>query len=112
MKVTPKLLISALTFIPVVAYANSPGNAELGKVKSPSCIFCHGQDGRATNPSYPNLNGQNELYLFNSMKDYQQGNRTGALAEMMKAQLSKLNEQDLRDIAAFYAGVNNNGSTK
>jgi cytochrome c553 len=37
------------------------------------------------------------------MKDYQQGNRTGALAEMMQAQLSKLNDQDLRDIAAYYS---------
>ncbi len=79
------------------------GNAELGKVKAPSCVFCHGATGEAVNPSYPNLKNQNAQYLYQSMKDYQLGNRTGALAEMMQAQLSKLNDQDLRDIAAFYS---------
>ncbi|WP_423839519.1 c-type cytochrome, partial [Vibrio cholerae] len=29
--------------------------------------------------------------------------RTGPMAEMMRAQLQRLNDQDLRDIAAFYA---------
>jgi cytochrome c553 len=98
------LIISAFAFLPTVGAANSFGNAELGKTKSPSCIFCHGKEGKAVNPSYPNLNGQNAQYLFQSMKDYQQGNRSGALAEMMKAQLSMLDEQDLKDIAAFYSG--------
>jgi cytochrome c553 len=37
------------------------------------------------------------------MKDYQNGNRQGALAEMMKAQLSRLNDQDLKDIAAYFS---------
>ena len=37
------------------------------------------------------------------MKAYQSGDRQGAYAEMMRAQLSKLDDQDLRDIAAFYA---------
>ena len=82
------------------SHATEFGNAELGKVKAPSCVFCHGE---AVNPSYPNLKNQNAQYLYQSMKDYQLGNRTGALAEMMQAQLSKLNDQDLRDIAAFYS---------
>lgn len=83
--------------------ANALGNADLGKVKSPSCVFCHGQNGQALNPSYPNLNGQNAEYLYQSMVDYQQGKRTNGMAQMMAAQLRQLNEQDLRDIAAFYA---------
>lgn len=79
------------------------GNASLGPLKTPSCRFCHGIDGIATIPSYPNLQCQNERYLFNSMKAYQNGERKGDLAEMMRTQLSALNEQDLADIAAFYA---------
>ncbi len=85
------------------ALANDFGDPDLGKVKSPSCVFCHGANGQAVNPSYPNLNAQNAQYLFQSMRDYQQGNRSGPLAEMMQAQLSRLNEQDLKDIAAFYS---------
>lgn len=83
--------------------ANDFGDPDLGKIKSPSCVFCHGANGQAVNPSYPNLNGQNAPYLFQSMREYKQGNRSGPLAEMMQAQLSRLNEQDLKDIAAFYA---------
>ncbi|ENM5858246.1 cytochrome c, partial [Vibrio mimicus] len=75
----------------------------LGQQKAPSCVFCHGSDGIATQPSYPNLNGLSEEYLFKSMKAYQNGERTGPMAEMMKAQLQRLNDQDLRDVAAFYA---------
>lgn len=37
------------------------------------------------------------------MKSYQAGERKGPLAEMMAAQLKMLNDEDLRDVAAFYA---------
>lgn len=98
-----------LSLVSPFAIANtSSGDPELGKIKSPSCIFCHGTHGIASNSSYPNIKGQNEQYLFQSMKDYQEGKRQGALAEMMKAQLSRLNDQDLRDIAAYFS---NQGST-
>lgn len=106
MKARIPTLIAALTFTAITAQASEFGDAELGQVKSPSCVFCHGPTGQAVNPSYPNLQGQNAQYLFESMQAYQRGDRTGALAEMMRAQLSKLNEQDLKDIAAYYAEQN------
>ena len=101
-----KLSIALTIFSALVSlhsHATEFGNAELGRVKAPSCVFCHGATGEAVNASYPNLKNQNAQYLYQSMQDYQQGNRTGALAEMMQAQLSKLNDQDLRDIAAYYS---------
>lgn len=79
------------------------GNHDLGKIKSPSCVFCHNPTGETSNTNYPKLSGQDPTYLFNAMKAYQNGDRQGAYAEMMRAQLSKLSEQDLKDIAAFYA---------
>ncbi|WP_347366609.1 c-type cytochrome [Vibrio vulnificus] len=95
------LVATAFTF---TAHANAlQGNPELGKVKSPSCVFCHGTSGVAANNAYPHLAGQNEQYLFDSMKSYQNGQRTGPLADMMQAQLQRLNDQDLRDVAAYYA---------
>ncbi|ADT89577.1 cytochrome c [Vibrio sp. Vb2880] len=84
------------------------GDPVLGQQKAPSCVFCHGADGKAVNDSYPNLKGQHEAYLFSSMKAYQQGDRKGPLALMMQAQLQRLNDNDLRDIAAFYASQNEN----
>ena len=97
------LVISLCLFANTAFSASLTGDPVKGKIKSPSCVFCHGQNGITSNSSYPNLNGQNETYLFNAMKAYQDDSRTGSLAKMMKAQLSRLNEQDLADIAAFYA---------
>jgi cytochrome c553 len=84
------------------------GNASLGPLKTPSCRFCHGIDGIAPIASYPNLKGQNERYLFSSMKAYQNGDRKGDLSEMMRTQLSALNDQDLADIAAYYTSMKDN----
>ncbi len=79
------------------------GDAVKGKLKSPSCVYCHGSNGITTNDAYPNLAGQNAQYLYDSMKAYQDGLRLGPLAEMMAAQLRMLNDEDLRDVAAFYS---------
>ncbi|MEC7309787.1 cytochrome c [Vibrio gigantis] len=84
-------------------YAADFGNSALGKMKSPSCVFCHNPTSPSTNSTYPNLSGQDPLYLFNAMKAYQNGDRQGDYADMMRAQLSKLNDQDLKDITAFYS---------
>ncbi|WP_428652031.1 c-type cytochrome [Photobacterium satsumensis] len=79
------------------------GNSEAGKIKSFSCQFCHGQNGVAKMNGYPHINNQSALYLYKSMKSYQKGERGGAYGEMMKQQLSVLNEQDLADIAIYFA---------
>ncbi|WP_162922448.1 cytochrome c [Aliivibrio sp. EL58] len=96
-----------LIFIAFFSFNISAGDAKLGKLKAPSCIFCHGETGKAIDSSYPNLDMQNEMYLYNSMKSYQNDERKGPLAQMMKAQLQRLNDQDLKDIAAFYANASN-----
>ncbi|WP_373455292.1 c-type cytochrome [Vibrio splendidus] len=54
----------------------------------------------------PNFRVKIQLTSINTMKAYQSGDRQGDYAEMMRAQLSKLDDQDLRDIAAFYSSLN------
>ncbi|WP_318435409.1 c-type cytochrome [Photobacterium leiognathi] len=83
--------------------AMSKGDASQGEIKTPSCRFCHGSNGIATRPDYPNLKGQQAEYLYNSMQAYLDGSRTGTMSEMMKAQLKNLSEQDIADIAEYYA---------
>ncbi|WP_375320772.1 c-type cytochrome [Aliivibrio logei] len=101
------IVFKYLIFILFLSFNASAGDAKLGKLKAPSCVFCHGQTGEAVNASYPNLNMQNETYLYSSMKSYQNDERKGPLAQMMKAQLQRLNDQDLKDIAAFYDSSSN-----
>ncbi len=100
------LAVVALMACSSLTHANEFGNPELGEMKAPSCIFCHNPNGAPNHADYPNLNGQNSLYLFNAMKAYQNDEREGAMAALMKAQLQHLTEQDLKDIAAFYSSIN------
>jgi cytochrome c553 len=93
-----------ILFFSSLTSASQPiGDSSKGSLKIPSCTFCHGIDGKSTEPSYPNLNGQNQDYLYISMQSYLLGQRNGDLADMMKDQLSKLNSQDIADIAAYYS---------
>ncbi|GMQ48572.1 c-type cytochrome [Vibrio sp. 10N] len=101
-------LTLSLSLLTVQAHAsqantNSFGDAKLGEMKAPSCVFCHNPNGAPSQASYPNLNGQDPLYLFNAMNAYLNDERSGAMAALMKAQLQNLTEQDLRDVAAFYS---------
>ena len=103
-----KWILIGLLSASSTTYANTLGDPAKGKLKAPSCIFCHGETGKAMNSSYPNLDMQNEMYLYSSMKSYQNDERKGPLAQMMKAQLQRRDDQDLKDIAAFYASSSNN----
>lgn len=83
--------------------ALAAGNAEAGEAASMVCASCHGQDGAsAIDPSYPQLAGQNERYLAKQLKMFQSGGRDVAL---MTAQLVGKSEQDLDDLAAYYASL-------
>ncbi|MGD8110157.1 c-type cytochrome [Vibrio sp. TRT 17S01] len=102
MKYTPLSFVFLIASFSTSA-AQQFGDPIIGERKAPSCIYCHTKDGSPENSGYPHLNGQNAEYLYQSMKSYQTGQRKGPLAEMMKAQLQKLNDLDLKDVAAFYA---------
>jgi cytochrome c553 len=77
------------------------GNPEAGKEKSAPCAACHGPEGK--NPpgsDFPKLAGQYYDYLVQAMKDYQTGVRNNPI---MRPQVANLSEQDLEDLAAYYA---------
>lgn len=81
------------------------GDIEAGKAKAASCASCHGANGIATIPTYPSLAGQNEAYLVQALKDYKNKNRTGAMATMMTMQAVNLSDEDIENIAAYYASL-------
>ena len=79
------------------------GDPSRGAAQAIVCAACHGQDGASgIIPSYPNLAGQNEKYLFNQLKMIASGERV--LVEMT-GQLIGKSEQDLWDLAAYYANL-------
>lgn len=81
------------------------GDIAAGQAKSAICAACHGADGIAVIPGYPNLKGQNEQYLVSSIKAYKNKERTGGLAVVMQAQASMLSDADIANVAAYYASL-------
>ncbi len=81
--------------------AMAAGDPVRGKQLSVPCFGCHGVNGSSPSPVNPRIGGQHEQYLFNTLKEYQLGTRRSSL--MRGAVLDK-SEQDLMDIAAYYAG--------
>ena len=65
-----------------------------------ACAGCHGVDGKAIAPEYPNLGGQYESYLVKSLRDYRDGRRNNPIMSPMAANLT---DQDIEDLAAWYA---------
>lgn len=83
--------------------ARADGDPAAGEAQSLACAACHGQDGSTPiDPTYPNLGGQGETYLFNQLKMVRDGEREILL---MTGQLNGKTDQDLRDIAAYYASL-------
>ncbi|WP_419718513.1 c-type cytochrome [Erwinia aphidicola] len=81
------------------------GNSSAGQQKSARCMACHGADGKAAAPVYPNLAGQHEAYLEQALQAYKSGARSGGQAEVMKAFVAGLSDKDIADLAAYYAGL-------
>jgi cytochrome c553 len=92
------LLMLCLAALPLTATAK--GDPKAGKTKSTTCQACHGVDGKAIAPEYPNLGGQYESYLVKALRDYRDGRRTNPVMGPMAAGLS---DEDIEDLAAWYA---------
>lgn len=76
------------------------GDPVAGKAKSQICAGCHGGDGNSANPDWPKLAGQHPKYLVKQMIEFKDGNRKDPV---MSAQVASLTEQDMKDLAAYYA---------
>ena len=93
----PVLLSLLALFISQTTCAGEP---DAGKAKSQLCAACHGADGNSPNPVWPNLAGQHEEYLLKQLMDFKSGKRQNA---QMSPMASPLTEQDMEDLAAYFA---------
>jgi cytochrome c553 len=97
--------LSALAGFAVSAQAaDVVGNPKAGQGKVAMCIGCHGiPDYRTAFPEVyrvPILGGQNQRYLENALHAYKKGDRH---FDTMHAIAATLTDQDIADIAAYYA---------
>jgi cytochrome c553 len=83
----------------------SAGDPEAGRIKADTCMGCHGVPTyKNVYPTYhvPKIGGQHADYLVEALKAYQAGQRQHPT---MRAQAADMSEEDMRDIAAFFANA-------
>ncbi|MCK7547679.1 c-type cytochrome [Marinobacter koreensis] len=96
-------LVAAVVALPTAA---SAADMAAGKAKATSvCAACHGQNGVAQIPTYPNLAGQNEQYLVMALKAYKNKQRTGGQAAIMQGQAAALSDEDIANVAAYFSSL-------
>jgi cytochrome c553 len=100
--------ISSLVLLAAAALPASSvaaGDAAAGKLKASTCMGCHGIPSyNNTYPTYhvPKLGGQHAEYLVAALQAYKAGQRPH---KTMQAQAQALSEQDMQDIAAYFANA-------
>lgn len=76
------------------------GSVEAGRTKSATCAACHGVDGNSVTPDWPMLAGQHASYIVRQLRAFKNGERTNVT---MKPFADMLSEQDMLDVAAYFA---------
>lgn len=71
-----------------------------GKAKAATCVSCHGEHGNNEIAMFPKLAGQNAGYIVNQLKAFKSGERKDP---MMEALAMTISENDMVDIANYYA---------
>tara|TARA_R110002124_G_scaffold41367_1_gene128283 strand:- start:30341 stop:30979 length:639 start_codon:yes stop_codon:yes gene_type:complete len=95
------LTVTALLTTALVApFALAAGDAAAGQAKTAMCAGCHGADGNSAMATFPKLAGQGEKYLTKQLQDIKAGDR---VIPEMTGMLSNASEQDMQDMAAYYA---------
>ena len=82
--------------------AAGAGDAEAGAAKAAVCAACHGQNGISGNPLWPNLAGQQPVYLANQIRAFRDAVRVDV---SMQPFVANLTDQDIEDLAAHYASL-------
>jgi cytochrome c553 len=103
------VIAAALIAGPGVVLAQQPAaaaNVQRGAQLAYTCYGCHGiPDYRNAYPTYhvPKLGGQNAGYLLAALTEYRSGARPHPT---MVSQAMSMSDQDMRDIAAYFATEN------
>jgi cytochrome c553 len=104
MKSLTALLLAALVAGPALAAetkaAFKPDPARGQAISTQVCGACHTADGSRGAPANPILQGQHPEYLVKQLQEFRSGKRDNAI---MKGMAGPLSDEDMRNVAAFYA---------
>ena len=80
--------------------AEAPAQKSAEQTINTVCAACHGADGNSAITLNPKLAGQHPEYLEKQLTEFKSGKRANAVMSGMAAGLS---EQEIKDIAAYFA---------
>lgn len=104
-----KLVLPVMLLLGMVGQASAEefGNAEAGKAKSATCAACHGPDGNSPTDMYPKIAGQHASYTYKQLKEFKagaaSGGKEGRNNAVMAGMVAALSDQDMKDLAAYFA---------
>ncbi|PSJ45159.1 cytochrome c4 [Zobellella endophytica] len=100
-----KIVFTLALMLGVVGAAQAQGDAETGKAKAATCVACHGNDGNSPTDMYPKLAGQHASYIEKQLLEFKAAaaGGTGRANAIMAGMVMPLSEQDMADLAAYYA---------
>lgn len=77
------------------------GDPFAGIAVTAPCVGCHGRDGNSGDPKTPRLAGLDAAYLVAAVNAYKDGGRAH---DVMRDSVATLRDEDVKDLAAYYAG--------
>ncbi len=98
MNVVTRVMTCLLLLASLPAMAG--GDAAAGKEKSALCAACHGVDGNSSVAMWPKIAGQHAAYIERQLELIKSGARN---VPEMAGIAAGLSEQDMADLAAYYA---------
>jgi cytochrome c553 len=92
--------------LPAVAADPPAAHAKIDLAKGQAiatqvCAACHSADGSRGSPANPIIAGQHSAYLVKQLREFKSGQRNNPV---MKGIAAALSDDDMRNVAAFYAG--------
>ena len=94
------LLVLGLTAFAFALQVQADGDANAGSSKATVCMACHGPGGNSVSGQFPKLAGQNASYIVEQLTAFKAGRRQNPI---MQPQAQKLSDQDIQDLAAYFA---------
>ncbi len=92
-----KIALATLSLVVMTAaHADAPAKPD----KVVVCAACHGENGVATQPMYPNLAGQQDSYIEHALHAYKTGERKNPI---MGAQVTGLSDADIKQLAIWFS---------
>ena len=94
-------IMTTATIVLMVANVQAAGNIQRGADLTFDCIECHKMDGSGAFET-PNIAGLEEAYILEQLRGFYSGEKK-SLDDMMHTYTEERSDQDLQDLAAYWA---------